>query len=468
VGRLRQRLQSPRTKHFCRKHELLEVLAEPRGEEWYRFVSRRLEPTDLANGSDSSTAGGTTPMDSATLDELLECGTACFFSAAAACIHWPLGAIDEELFDDSFSRLHQLVSELTKVERTQYKDAAVPFARVVTTTYSQRKLSVEEWKNLEKKTRAARQGAASSNDRQESRNAEALPELHNEKVLHESVNKIHGLDKRITEPKALEHNYLRKRRNTRADGNMYAIKLQLVHANQSTTYHRDNGSGDTWIKVLSGEAFVACWSLHDGLKYDLHEGTWRPNGEKHGKWSDFVEDTIDWRKCMQMPSFRCCLVVRDEVLLMPAGTFHYIFTTKTKAVIAGDYCSGARWHTRIQSREQDDRTEKEDSGSRDVRNRTALNELLLDGLRFVECGWLRAETAVTLRLAKAKQLTALLAVMLDAPEVLDDGALNALAYIWTRLQLFARELSESDDPSVRDASRKLQLLEGPCPWQPLA
>jgi len=292
--------------------------------------------------------------------------------------------------------------------------------------------------------------------------------LHNEKVLHESVNKIHGLDKRITEPKALEHNYLRKRRNTRADGNMYAIKLQLVHANQSTTYHRDNGSGDTWIKVLSGEAFVACWSLHDGLKYDLHEGTWRPNGEKHGKWSDFVEDTIDWRKCMQMPSFRCCLVVRDEVLLMPAGTFHYIFTTKTKAVIAGDYCSGARWHTRIQSREQDDRTEKEDSGSRDVRNRTALNELLLDGLRFVECGWLRAETAVTLRLAKAKQLTALLAVMLDAPEVLDDGALNALAYIWTRLQLFARELSESDDPSVRDASRKLQLLEGPCPWQPLA
>ena len=42
-----------------------------------------------------------------------------------------------------------------------------------------------------------------------------------------------------------------------------------------------------------------------------------------------------------MRSFRCGLISRGELLLLPAGTFHYIYTARTKAVLAVRQCGSA-------------------------------------------------------------------------------------------------------------------------------
>ena len=66
------------------------------------------------------------------------------------------------------------------------------------------------------------------------------------------------------------------------------------------------------------------------------------NGKAHRDSRDFIEDGIEWRRCKSMPSFRCGLISRGELLLLPAGTFHYIYTARTKAVLAVRPCgSGA-------------------------------------------------------------------------------------------------------------------------------
>ena len=60
----------------------------------------------------------------------------------------------------------------------------------------------------------------------------------------------------------------------------------------------------------------------------MNEETIRPNGREHGDSREFIEDGIYWSKCKAMPSFRCGLMRRNELLLLPAGTFHYIYTSR--------------------------------------------------------------------------------------------------------------------------------------------
>jgi hypothetical protein len=69
LEQLRQRLRSTQSVNFCRPAELFELLHAPGGAEWYHAVSKRLDATEL-----TELAGGSSPMDGATLDRLLERG----------------------------------------------------------------------------------------------------------------------------------------------------------------------------------------------------------------------------------------------------------------------------------------------------------------------------------------------------------------------------------------------------------
>ena len=115
--------------------------------------------------------------------------------------------------------------------------------------------------------------------------------------------------------------------------------LQLVLSRQDTCYHRDNNGMDTWMKLLAGQVFVACWSQADGSEFGL---------------TDEVRDAeMDWSKLKQMDSARIYLMRAGDVLLIPSGSYHYVYTVKTKLVIAGDYVCALGWRRRDASVRRD-------------------------------------------------------------------------------------------------------------------
>jgi hypothetical protein len=90
------------------------------------------------------------------------------------------------------------------------------------------------------------------------------------------------------------------------DGATFETKLQLVHAHQSTPYHRDNGGADTWMKLLAGKVVVACWSQADGIAYGLES-------------EEMDEAVLNWHRFRRMPSARLFVLTKGDVLVMPAG-----------------------------------------------------------------------------------------------------------------------------------------------------
>lgn len=63
---------------------------------------------------------------------------------------------------------------------------------------------------------------------------------------------------------------------------------------------------------------------------------------------------MDWVKFKQMPSARLFLMRGGDALFMPAGTFHYVYTVRTKLVVAGDYMTACGWRARVKSVERDE------------------------------------------------------------------------------------------------------------------
>ena len=116
-------------------------------------------------------------------------------------------------------------------------------------------------------------------------------------------------------------------------GATFEIKLQLVYDMQDTGQHFDNTGCDTWMKILSGKVLVACWSFADA--------------RRHG--ADRFNEGIDWAKLHKMDSARLFTLRQGDVLVMPAGTYHYVYTVRRKLVVAGDFCNASGWRTRADS-----------------------------------------------------------------------------------------------------------------------
>lgn len=138
-----------------------------------------------------------------------------------------------------------------------------------------------------------------------------------------------------------------------------------MHSHNYTDYHYDNDGTDTWMKVLVGkvgaptfvapqipdlricaplcpcarksasllctfcsclpscgaflQVFVACWSWEDG------EAT----GLTTAQESD-IGRPPEWDLVRRMPSARLFLLSGGDVLVMPSGTFHYVYTIQVQ------------------------------------------------------------------------------------------------------------------------------------------
>ena len=115
--------------------------------------------------------------------------------------------------------------------------------------------------------------------------------------------------------------------------NTFSTKLQLVHDNHQTGWHFDNEGCDTWMKLLQGKVFVATCSFADAKAHGLEE------------W----DAPMQWRILRECASARLFVMRKGDVFLMPAGTYHYVYTIKKKLVVAGDILNASGWRTRVQS-----------------------------------------------------------------------------------------------------------------------
>ena len=156
-------------------------------------------------------------------------------------------------------------------------------------------------------------------------------------------------------------------------GATFKPKLQLVHPGGHTQYHRDNNGADTWMKPLVGKALVACWSMADGIAAGLCEDDsgGDANQQLDGKWE------MRWAPWAEMASARLFLLERGDVLLMPAGTYHYVYTIEAKLVLAGDFLNGAGWATRAASVARDHALSPQSAAAY---NSVRLSDLLLGGV----------------------------------------------------------------------------------------
>lgn len=124
--------------------------------------------------------------------------------------------------------------------------------------------------------------------------------------------------------------------------------LQLVHARQYTEGHVDNNGTDTIIKVLAGLVLTACWSQSlepcalgaDGRLEDR-----KIDGEGCDDGGGRVS-VMDWKAFKSLPSARLFLVRKGDVVFLPAGTFHYVYTVETKVAVAVDFMNGLGWQRR--------------------------------------------------------------------------------------------------------------------------
>ena len=150
-------------------------------------------------------------------------------------------------------------------------------------------------------------------------------------VANKANSKFSALKDLVTVPKFFrECNYV---------GDKRGAFIQMVHSQQHTHYHRDNNGTDTWMKLLAGEVLVACWSQEDGDTQNLHD--------------EIKDQEMDWSKFKAMPSARLFQMRAGDGLFIPAGSYHYVYTIKTKIVIAGDFINSLGWERRGASVKRD-------------------------------------------------------------------------------------------------------------------
>ena len=97
-------------------------------------------------------------------------------------------------------------------------------------------------------------------------------------------------------------------------------KLQLVHDHGWTHAHRDNSACDTWMKLLTGQVLVACWSQADGI-----ESGWSARLQSQRE-IEGEDPPPDWELFRRMPSARLFLMSKGDALVMPCGTYHCVCT----------------------------------------------------------------------------------------------------------------------------------------------
>ena len=164
--------------------------------------------------------------------------------------------------------------------------------------------------------------------------------------------------------------------------------IQMVHARQDTTLHRDNNGTDTWMRLLFGKVLVACWSQADGEKFGLQDARDRNTVE------------MDWRILQRMPSARLFLLRPSDTLLLPSGTYHYVYTVETKLVVAGDFLSAMGWRRRDASVVRDrELLEMKETAACPI---GTLPVLFKKGLVDVELLRVRAECVAGCRLTQAR------------------------------------------------------------------
>ena len=85
---------------------------------------------------------------------------------------------------------------------------------------------------------------------------------------------------------------------------------------------------------------VAAWSFEDAKAHGLTQ-----------EYDEYGSPTrqVDWDKLRAMPSARLFVLRQGDVLLMPAGTYHYVYTIRRKLVLAGDFANASGWTTRVES-----------------------------------------------------------------------------------------------------------------------
>ena len=72
--------------------------------------------------------------------------------------------------------------------------------------------------------------------------------------------------------------------------------------------------------------------------------------------------TVEWGRLRAMPSARLFVMRKGDAVFLPAGTYHYVYTIKTKVAVAVDYLSAARWAAREASVARDRRIDGNASG----------------------------------------------------------------------------------------------------------
>ena len=231
--------------------------------------------------------------------------------AAQAKRHWPLGALDEMVKQDRLMAVHEAAEAAHKGTSYSYtiRDQGCQHGKECT---------VKEWLERCEKV-VERKRKRSCGDQQ-------LP-----KLLHWPLGKS-PLEPLLCLPEWLEGaNWV----GSGYAGATFETKLQLVYDMQDTGQHFDNTGCDTWMKLLSGKVLVACWSFADARMH----GADRPD----------PAEGVDWGKLVKMASARLFTLRQGDVLVMPAGTFHYVYTVRRKLVVAGDFCNASGWRTRAAS-----------------------------------------------------------------------------------------------------------------------
>ena len=211
--------------------------------------------------------------------------------------HWSLGALDSDMEHGSFASLQTLME--------QSKERLKTTVRKMGDKQHRNKWTVDEWRRLP-----------------EGRILE-LP-----KILFWPL-RTSPLADMVTLPRWLvDANWVAS-----YPGDSYDVMLQLVHSFQSTGSHFDNNGVDTWMKVLAGKVLVATWSLAEAEEYEMRSH-------------------VDWRVLRRMDSARLFFIRQGDVLVLPAGTYHYVYTVTRKIVLAGDFINASGWRTRVVSVER--------------------------------------------------------------------------------------------------------------------
>jgi hypothetical protein len=317
---------------------------------WHEKISAKSSRQAL------SSEFGLRQLDAQLFVKLLEKGTAFAIPQVNAQKHWHLGPIEKELMSPSHLGA-----------RADAGASAASTTPSATTSRLSTRASIHPFKrlydlHLPESVRERNQAGAAAKKlpdqgKSHKHTIDTWLDVRADKLLHWPIKKSPRIERLLQLPRWLEEANLLNDPSLRC-GATFETKLQLVHGHEFTPFHRDNGLTDTWMKILVGKVLVACWSMSDGEAFDLHD---QPREDLSGREFYWREESgvphslipPDWAKFRRMPSARLFLLTEGDVLTMPCGTFHYVYTVQRKIVVAGDFCDDSCFERRRANVERD-------------------------------------------------------------------------------------------------------------------